>query len=63
MTQKDFYQRVLIIENPNTGFKELQLVLDDNDPVNPTRCISEKDFFDRIRLDDDGKIVVKIYKP
>jgi len=60
MTQKEFYERVKILENTITGYNELQLVLDSGVPINPTRCTSEKDFYDRIAIDGEGKIVVKI---
>jgi len=60
MTQYEFYKQVKILENPNTGYNELQLVLDSGVPINPTRCLSERDFYDRIAIDDEGKIVVKI---
>lgn len=60
MNMKEFYEQVDIITNPATGLDELSVEFDPSVPINPTPCISEYDFFSRIKL-NDGKIVIKLY--
>jgi len=54
MDQYTFFQTIKVIDG------KPQMVLSNEPIINPQPAISQYDFYEKIKLDENGKIVVKI---